>query len=41
MLYDGLHQKQLTLADSVEVYPAHGAGALWPQHQLRAALYHR
>lgn len=28
MLYDSLHQKLLTLADSVEVYPAHGAGSL-------------
>ena len=28
MLYDSLHEKLLTLADSVEVYPAHGAGSL-------------
>lgn len=28
MLYDSLHQKLLTLADSVLVYPAHGAGSL-------------
>jgi hydroxyacylglutathione hydrolase len=28
MLYDSLHQKLLPLADSVEVYPAHGAGSL-------------
>ncbi len=28
MLYDSLHQKMLTLDDSVEVYPAHGAGSL-------------
>ena len=28
MLYDSLHQKLLTLPDSVEVYPAHGAGSL-------------
>jgi len=28
MLYDSLHQKLLTLADDVEVYPAHGAGSL-------------
>ncbi len=28
MLYDSLHQKLLTLDDSVEVYPAHGAGSL-------------
>src|SRR6476661_11008112 len=27
-LYDSLHQKLLTLPDSVEVYPAHGAGSL-------------
>lgn len=28
MLYDTLHEKILTLDDSVEVYPAHGAGSL-------------
>jgi len=28
LLYDSLHQKLLTLDDSVEVYPAHGAGSL-------------
>ncbi|MCL6480142.1 MAG: MBL fold metallo-hydrolase [Firmicutes bacterium] len=28
MLYDSLHKKLLTLPDSVEVYPAHGAGSL-------------
>lgn len=28
MLYDSLHQKLLTLADEVLVYPAHGAGSL-------------
>jgi glyoxylase-like metal-dependent hydrolase (beta-lactamase superfamily II)/rhodanese-related sulfurtransferase len=28
MLYDSLHQKLLRLPDSVEVYPAHGAGSL-------------
>jgi glyoxylase-like metal-dependent hydrolase (beta-lactamase superfamily II)/rhodanese-related sulfurtransferase len=28
MLYDSLHGKLLTLADAVEVYPAHGAGSL-------------
>lgn len=28
MLYRSLHQKLLTLPDSVEVYPAHGAGSL-------------
>jgi hydroxyacylglutathione hydrolase len=28
MLYDSLHNKLLTLADKVEVYPAHGAGSL-------------
>jgi rhodanese-related sulfurtransferase len=28
MLYDSLHTKLLTLADSVEVYPAHGAGSM-------------
>ena len=28
MLYDSLHQKLLTLADHVLVYPAHGAGSL-------------
>ena len=28
MLYDSLHQKILRLADSVLVYPAHGAGSL-------------
>ncbi|HWN80558.1 MAG TPA: rhodanese-like domain-containing protein [Candidatus Udaeobacter sp.] len=28
MLYDSLHQKLLTLADTVEVYPAHGAGSM-------------
>ena len=28
MLYDSLHQKLLALPDSVEVYPAHGAGSL-------------
>ena len=28
MLYDSLHEKLLKLADSVEVYPAHGAGSL-------------
>src|ERR1700751_6033362 len=28
MLYDSLHQKLLTLADDVLVYPAHGAGSL-------------
>lgn len=27
-LYDSLHSKLLTLPDSVEVYPAHGAGSL-------------
>ncbi len=28
MMYDSLHQKLLPLADSVEVYPAHGAGSM-------------
>src|SRR6201995_5724167 len=28
MLYDSLHQKLMTLPDSVAVYPAHGAGSL-------------
>jgi len=28
LLYDSLHQKLLSLADSVLVYPAHGAGSL-------------
>ncbi len=28
LLYDSLHGKLLTLADAVEVYPAHGAGSL-------------
>lgn len=28
MLYDSLHQKLLLLADSVQVFPAHGAGSL-------------
>lgn len=28
MLYDSLHGKLLTLKDSVEVYPAHGAGSM-------------
>jgi hydroxyacylglutathione hydrolase len=28
MLYDSLHRKLLMLPDSVEVYPAHGAGSL-------------
>lgn len=28
MLYDSLHRKLLVLPDSVEVYPAHGAGSL-------------
>ena len=28
MLYDSLHNKILTLADDVKVYPAHGAGSL-------------
>lgn len=28
LLYDSLHQKLLTLPDSVQVYPAHGAGSL-------------
>jgi hydroxyacylglutathione hydrolase len=28
MLYQSLHRKLLTLPDSVEVYPAHGAGSL-------------
>jgi glyoxylase-like metal-dependent hydrolase (beta-lactamase superfamily II)/rhodanese-related sulfurtransferase len=28
LLYDSLHAKLLTLPDSVEVYPAHGAGSL-------------
>ncbi len=28
MLYDSLHQKLLGLPDSVEVYPAHGAGSM-------------
>ncbi len=28
MLYDSLHNMLLTLADGVEVYPAHGAGSL-------------
>jgi len=28
MLYDSLHKKLLALPDSVEVYPAHGAGSL-------------
>ena len=27
MLYDSIHEKLLTLDDSVEVYPAHGAGS--------------
>lgn len=28
MLYDSLHQKLLSLPDSVKVYPAHGAGSM-------------
>jgi hydroxyacylglutathione hydrolase len=28
MLYDSLHEKLMCLADSVEVYPAHGAGSM-------------
>lgn len=32
MLYDSLHDKLLTLADAVEVYPAHGAGSLCGRH---------
>ncbi len=28
MLYDSLHQKFIPLADSVEVYPAHGVGSM-------------
>lgn len=28
LLYDSLHKKLLTLPDTVEVYPAHGAGSL-------------
>jgi hydroxyacylglutathione hydrolase len=28
LMYDSLHNKLLTLPDSVEVYPAHGAGSL-------------
>jgi glyoxylase-like metal-dependent hydrolase (beta-lactamase superfamily II)/rhodanese-related sulfurtransferase len=28
LLYDSLHQKLLTLPDTVKVYPAHGAGSL-------------
>ena len=28
MMYDSLHQKLLKLADTVEVYPAHGAGSM-------------
>ncbi len=28
MMYDSLHGKLLTLADEVEVYPAHGAGSM-------------
>lgn len=28
MLYDSLHEKLMTLPDSVQVYPAHGAGSL-------------
>ena len=28
MMYDSLHQKLLPLGDSVEVYPAHGAGSM-------------
>lgn len=28
MLYDSLHHKLMTLPDSVQVYPAHGAGSL-------------
>lgn len=28
MLYDSLHEKLLTLPDSVRVYPAHGAGSM-------------
>ena len=28
MMYDSLHEKILTLDDSVEVYPAHGAGSM-------------
>ena len=28
MLYDSLHEKLLTLDDSIEVYPAHGAGSM-------------
>lgn len=28
MLYDSLHEKILTLPDSAEIYPAHGAGSL-------------
>jgi glyoxylase-like metal-dependent hydrolase (beta-lactamase superfamily II)/rhodanese-related sulfurtransferase len=28
MMYDSLHKKILTLADDVEVYPAHGAGSM-------------
>jgi hydroxyacylglutathione hydrolase len=35
MLYDSLHGKLLTLPDSVEVYPAHGAGSLCGR-QMRA-----
>jgi hydroxyacylglutathione hydrolase len=35
MLFDSLHSKLLTLPDSVEVYPAHGAGSLCGR-QMRA-----
>ena len=28
MMYDSLHEELLELDDSVEVYPAHGAGSL-------------
>jgi hydroxyacylglutathione hydrolase len=35
LLYDSLHQKLLTLADDVEIYPAHGAGSLCGK-QMRA-----
>ncbi len=28
MLYDSLHEKLMPLADSVEIYPAHGAGSM-------------
>lgn len=35
MLYSSLHDKLLVLADSVEVYPAHGAGSLCGRNMSR------